>query len=159
MTLSAKQLAAWPRSRPTPWGAEAYSSKDAANVQRGAGEASDGSRASEAAPADRPGAAPADGGDAVGADSEARLAAYSYPNTGAAMKAWNALSDPRATLAALDAASGANPVVRSLAEDRGNAAAQRTEDATSPPDKATSFANQATSAYVQNDSLNLTDSS
>ena len=43
------------------------------------------------------------------------LGGSGYSDIAAAMAAWNALSDPRVTLAALDAASASNPLVKSLA--------------------------------------------
>lgn len=51
----------------------------------------------------------------VGDGGGIRLGGYGYSDIAAAMAAWNALSDPRVTLAALDAASASNPVVKSLA--------------------------------------------
>ncbi|HME20099.1 MAG TPA: septal ring lytic transglycosylase RlpA family protein [Acetobacteraceae bacterium] len=54
----------------------------------------------------------------MGDDAAGRLGSYGYPDIVAAMAAWNALSDPRVTLAALDAASASNPIVKSLAQGR-----------------------------------------
>ena len=51
----------------------------------------------------------------VGDGGGIRLGGSGYSDIAAAMAAWNALSDPPVTLAALDAASASNPIVKSLA--------------------------------------------
>lgn len=58
-------------------------------------------------------------GDDRAVAARAWLAGYICLDVGATMKAWNALSDPRFTLTALDALSGSNPVVKSLAREAG----------------------------------------
>jgi flagellum-specific peptidoglycan hydrolase FlgJ len=54
------------------------------------------------------------------------------------MELWNSLSDPTATLSALEAASTSNPVVQSLAQ-AGHATSAR--QSSCPPDQAAFFAN------------------
>jgi len=72
-------------------------------------------------PGQPPAASPTAGAEYDGsAAAMAWLADYRYPDIGATMKAWNALSDPRATMAALEAVSGRNPVVGEDTDPTGN---------------------------------------
>lgn len=121
MTLSAEQLAAWRPSDSWRWSGQARSAgQGEAVAEQGAATPDQHSMLLQAF-GDAPeqvvmGSQPTGVGNEIAAAAEARFARYSPSEIAEAIEAWHALSDLRAILAALDAASASNPIVRLLAQ-------------------------------------------
>jgi hypothetical protein len=144
MTLSAEQLAAAPGTHATTQASEARVAADAAAATEQPTSLAD---PDTGRPRQQIVTGPLTDNTAywaINSETESQRIGELRAQVDAAVRAWRAVSDPRAIVTALDAASGSNPVVKALGRAHGNGPAVRKADQPCPPDKAAFFTNLST---------------